>query len=151
MQPIPQHISVPLRQHLHTKQAAALDHGVGGGPAAEEGDAQVDLREGDLRWALVDCAEAERRQLSPQGERMDEVVLLLSQQFGPFIMRQVCVIRTRAAPVTSRIYVIADGGLGMGARMMVQTHKSTLCFVKCTFSVAGGVACRFLQHKLCYV
>eukprot|EP00983_Pelagomonas_calceolata_P114600 1160111-Pelagomonas_calceolata.AAC.12 len=71
MQPVPDSVAGPLSQHLSKLEPDSSCQG------------HV------FQWALVDCAEADRRQQSAQGERMDEVVLLLSQQYGPFVMRQV--------------------------------------------------------------
>jgi hypothetical protein len=79
MEPIPARIAAPLQKHL--AKVSAAKHG-------EEDRTAPAI--GDLDWALVDCTEAERRRLSAQAEKKDEVVLLLSHQYGPFVLKQVC-------------------------------------------------------------
>ncbi|KAF5835732.1 hypothetical protein DUNSADRAFT_6958 [Dunaliella salina] len=92
MQPVPDSVAGSLSQHLSKLEPDSTSQG------------QV------FQWALVDCAEAERRHQSAQGERMDEVVLLLSQQHGPFVMRQ--------AEGSDFGVLLRQGEVPLGAAMM---------------------------------
>lgn len=92
---MPARVAAPLHKHLAAKLAAsagdaASETRVNGAPPQEKRESSAGTStEDELRWALVDCGEAERRQLSMQGEFMDEAVLLLSQRYGPLVMQQV--------------------------------------------------------------